>query len=152
MTVRVVIAAVLAAAIVATALPAIDAGRERATDQQVRGELGEVERAAASLLATEEIPREGADAPRRSVTVSVPTRSWRRAGVDRIVIREADGGTAGRATYSVDGRAPRSRPLTVPLRPADDPVELREGGDHRLRLRLIREDGERVVVVDRPSR
>lgn len=150
MTVRVVIAALLAAAIVATALPAIDTGRERATDQLVRGELDEVERAAATLLATEETARNGADAPRRSVTVSVPAESWRRAGVDGVVIRGADGETAGRVTYAVDGRAPRSRPLSVPLRPADGPVELRESGDHRLRLRLVREDGERVVIVDRP--
>lgn len=152
MTVRVAIAAVLAAAIVATALPAIDTGRERATDQQVRGEVEDLERAAAGLLATEETARSAADAPRRTVTVSVPARSWRRAGLDRFAIRAADGETAGTVAYAVDGRTPRSRPLTVPLRPADGTVELRESGDHRLRLRLVREGGERVVVVDRPGR
>ena len=151
MTVRAVVVAVLATAIVATALPAIDAGRERATDQHVRGELDEVERAAAALFATEETVPAAADAPRRSVTVGVPGRNWRRAGVDRLVIRAADGGTAGRVIYAIDGQAPRSRLLTVPLRPADGPVELRESGEHRLRLRLVREDGERVVLIDRPG-
>lgn len=152
MTVRVVIAAVLAAAIVATALPAIDTGRERATDQQVRGELDEVERAAAALLATEETARNRADAPQRSVTVRVPSRSWRRAGVDHLILRAIDGEPAARATYAVDGRTPRNRTLTAVVRPADGPVELRESGDHRLRLRLVREGGERVVLVDRPDR
>jgi type II secretory pathway pseudopilin PulG len=151
-TVRAVIAAVLAAAIVAAALPAIDTGRERATDQQVRGELDAVERSAAALLATEETVRNRANAPQRSVTVTVPGRSWRRAGVDHLTLRAPDGDSAARAIYAVDGRAPRTRPLTAAVRPVDGPIELRESGEHRLRLRLVREDGERAVLVDRPGR
>lgn len=152
MTVRVVIAAVLAAAVVATALPAVDTGRERATDRQVRGELDDLERAAGALLATEETAWDETAAPRRAVSVTLPGRSWRRASVNRVVIRSAADGAA-RVTYAVDGRRARTRTLAVPLRPAEaGALELRESGEHRLRLRLVREDGERVVVVDRPGR
>ncbi|NHN47444.1 hypothetical protein G9464_07525 [Halostella sp. JP-L12] len=152
MTVRVVIAAVIAAAVVAAALPAVDTGRERATDRQVRGELDDLERAAGALLATEEAAWDETAAPQRAVSVTLPGRSWRRASVDRVVIRPAADGGA-RITYAVDGRRARNRTLAVPLRPAEaDALVLRGSGDHRLRLRLVREDGERVVVVDRHGR
>lgn len=150
MTVRVVIAVVLATALVATALPAMDAGRERATDTHLRGEVGELERTAASLLETEETAWNESDAPQRTVTVRVPERGWWRAGVDRFVVREpAADSTRGRVAYDIDGRRERVCTLDVAMRPDDGPVDIRRAGEHGLRLRLVRDDGKRTVVVDR---
>lgn len=151
MTVRAVIAVVVATALVAASLPAIDDGGERATDRQVEGEVDELERAAAALLATEEAAWNDADAPRRTVTVTLPERGWGRAGVEYLAIREPGGADRGRVAYAVEGRRERVRRLDVAVRPADGPVVLRTAGRHELRLRLVRVDGEPTVVVDRPE-
>lgn len=152
MTARVVLAVLVAAALVAVSLPAVDDGRERATDRAVRGEIDRIERAAADLLATEETVRNASSAPRRTVTVSLPERGWHRAGVGRLAIREPDAGsTRGSVAYTVTGRSQRVTRVDVPLRPAAGTLELRGSGDYRLRLRLVRVDGERIVVVDRPG-
>ncbi|WP_135819833.1 DUF7311 family protein [Halostella litorea] len=152
MTVRVVLAVLLATALVAASLPAVDDGRERATDSQVRGEIDRIERTAASLLATEETVPGASNGPRRSVTVSLPERSWHRAGVDELTIREpTEGSSRSRVAYAVAGRDRRVVTLDAPVRPAAGPLELSGGGDYQLRLRLVRVDGEQTVVVDRPG-
>ncbi|WP_121822208.1 DUF7311 family protein [Halostella salina] len=152
MIVRVVIAVLLAGALVAVSLPLVDDGRGRATDRQVRGEITRVERAAADLLATEETVADRSRAPRRTVTVSLPERSWHRAGVEQLTVRPPpDGASTGRIRYAVAGRPEAVATLDVPLRPADDSLELRGSGEYRLRLRLVRVDGDRTVVVDRPG-
>lgn len=152
MTVRVVLAVVLATALVATALPAMDAGGERATDAHLRGEVGELERTAAALLETEETAWNESDAPQRTVTVAVPERGWWRAGVDHFVVRDpAADSTRGRVAYDIDGRRERVCTLDVAMRPDDGPIDIRRAGEHELRLRLVRSDGKRTVVVDRPE-
>lgn len=150
MTVRVVIAVALATALAATAFPVVDAGGERATDTHLRGEVDELEGAAAALLETEETAWNESDAPRRTVTVEIPERGWWRAGVDRFVVREpvADS-TRGRVAYDIDGRRERVCTLDVAMRPDGEPVDIRRAGEHELRLRLVRNDGKRTVEVDR---
>jgi hypothetical protein len=151
-TVRVVLAVLLAGALVAVSLPAVDQGRERATDREVRDEIDRIDRAAAALVATEETVSDASHAPQRTVTVSLPKRSWHRAGVDRLAIRgPAAGSSETEVAYAVAGRARRVVTLDVPLHPSSETLELPGGGDYRLRLRLVRVDGERTVVVDRPG-
>ncbi|WP_323191986.1 hypothetical protein [Halostella sp. PRR32] len=151
MTVRVVIAAVLATALVAAALPAVDAGRERASDTHLRGEVDELERSAAALLEREETAWTESNAPQRTVTVRIPERGWWRAGVDFLAIRAPpDGSARGRVTYKVDGRRERVCTLDLAMRPRNGPIDIRRAGEHDLRLRLVRDDGNRTVVVDRP--
>lgn len=152
MIVRIVLAVLLAAALLAVSLPAIDDGRQRATDSQVRGEVARIERAASDLLATEETVPNRTLAPRRTVTLSLPERSWHRAAVDALTVQPPpDGGSRGRIRYAVAGRPGTTVTLDVPLRPAAGRLELRGSGEYRLRLRLVRIDGERTVVVDRPG-
>lgn len=152
MIVRVVLAALLAAALLAVSLPAVDDGRQRATDSQVRGEVERIERAAAALLATEEAVADRSFAPQRTVTLSLPERSWHRAAVDEWTVRPPpDGGSMGRIRYGVAGRPETTVTLDVPLRPAAGRLQLPGSGEYRLRLRLVRVDGERTVVVDRPG-
>jgi len=151
-TVRVVLAVLVATALVAVSLPAVDEGRERATDRAVRGEVARMEAAAADLLATEETVPNPSNAPRRTVRISLPERSWHRAGVDGLTIRDpVDGSARGSVAYTVAGRSRRAVTVAAPLRPAAGQLELPGGGDYRLRLRLVRVDGERRVVVDRPG-
>lgn len=153
MALRVVFAAALAVALLAVATPAIDDARRDTSAASARGDLATVERAARSLLVTDE--RAPGAGPRRSVTVRLPPRSWTASGLAYLSLGGPPGGSAtdraarrGVAVYRVRGGEPRRLPLDVPLW-APDPVVLREPGRHRLVLTVERVDGRRVVVVSR---
>lgn len=150
---RVVFASALAVVLVAATLPALeDASRSRAA-AGVEGDLATLERAATSLLATDEAaPGAG---PRRAVTVRVPERSWTNAGLAYVSIGGPPGERASESTrrgvvvYRVRGGEPRRLRLSVPLWTPGESVVLREAGTHRLTLTVDRVDGRRVVVVRR---
>jgi len=117
---RVVFAAALTVALVGAVTPVVDDARRTNAATAVQGDLRTVERAALSLLETDEdTPGVGA---RRSVTVRLPSRSW-------------------------TGGEPRRVTLDVPLYAPDGPLVLRDDGDHRLVLGVERVDGRRVVTV-----
>jgi hypothetical protein len=147
---RVVFAVALAVVIVAAVTPAIDDARERRSAAAVVEGAATVERAAVSLLATDEHTR-GAGA-RRGVTVRLPARSPTNAGVAYVSVGgppDAPGEVRrrGEVVYQVVGGEPRRITLDVPLYTPDGPVVLRGDGDRRLQLRVTRVDGRRVVVV-----
>jgi hypothetical protein len=151
---RVVLAVVLASALLAVALPAVDGARTGNADRAVRGELLAVERGASSLVAGEETtPGAGA---RRSVPVTLPGASWGRVSVDSVTFHGGSAASApprrGRVTYRLDGRDERTATVDAPLWTPDGPVTLRGTGRHRLVLELVRVDGRRVVVVRLPDR
>jgi len=147
---RVVFAAALAVVLVGVATPAIDDARRTNAATAVQSDLRVVERAALSLLETDEhAPGAGA---RRSVTVRLPTRSWTSAGLEYVSIGGPPGGPSaepgrGVVVYRVRGSEPRRLALDVPLFAPDGPVVLRGDGDHRLVLGIGQVDGGRVVTV-----
>lgn len=150
---RVVFATALAVLLVGAATPAVDDARRSNSAAAVRGDLEALERAAGSLLATDEdAPGAGA---RRSVTVRVPERAWTESGVTYVSIGGSPGGRAsgpdrrGVVVYRVRGGQPRRVSLPVPLWTPDGPLVLREPGEHRLTLTVERVGGRRVVVVRR---
>jgi len=147
---RVVFAAALTVVLVGVALPAIDDARRTNAAAAVQGDLQTVERAALSLLETDEdTPGAGA---RRSVTVRLPSRSWTSVGIEYVSVGgppgepPADPGQ-GVVVYRVRGGEPRRLALDVPLYTPDGPVVLRGDGEHRLTLGVERIDGQRVVTV-----
>ena len=147
---RVVFAAALTVALVGAVTPVVDDARRTNAATAVQGDLRTVERAALSLLETDEdTPGVGA---RRSVTVRLPSRSWTGAGLAYVSVGGPPDGPAagpgrGVVVYRVRGGEPRRATLDVPLYAPDGPLVLRDDGDHRLVLGVERVDGRRVVTV-----
>jgi hypothetical protein len=139
--IRAVLAVVVALALFAAATPAVDDARESRSDRVVRADLTSVERAATSLLATEE-PTPGAGA-RRLVTVRVPDATWTTARVDWIAIGgrpDADESSPHVLSYALAGRPPRTVLLPVPVHTRGEPLVLDGPGTFELELTL-RGDG-----------
>lgn len=141
MVVRVVLATVLAAALLAASLPAVESVRTDRTTAAMERTIDQVERAGSRLL-TDEAADAGA---RRVVTVSLPARSFTAAGVDQFTVRCSRECTID---YRVAGGDLQSRRLpSVPLATPDGPVTFSTVGTHRLALGLRRQNGSRVVTV-----
>lgn len=149
--IRVVLAVVLTTALLGASLPAIDDARRDHTDAAIRAELRTVERAATSLLETDDPTDDGA---RRVVTVRLPTRSWTDARTEEVTIGPATDGRGGRFSWTVAGGTRQVRRLAeVPLRTPDgDPVSLTGTGRKRLVLSLDGSSAEPVVTVRRFTR
>ena len=142
--IRIVLAAVLAVALLAVSLPAVENAQTDRTDEIVRSDLESLDAAALNLYTNDELV-EGPDA-RRIVTVRIPERSWSAAAVDRVVIH----GENETLTYRIDGQPTRHVPANARLaRPDRGPLVLDAPGEHRLVLRLVEHEGVSVVVVER---
>ncbi|WP_267642527.1 DUF7311 family protein [Haloarchaeobius amylolyticus] len=145
MSVRTVVAVVLALALLAATLPALDAARETRSDQQVAADLHRLEVAGEGLLATEDAtPGPGA---RRVVTVRLPADGW----TTREVAWVSVGGVPGEPdaqvlAYRLAGGPVREVRVGVAFRtPGGRPLVLEGSGEHRLVLTL-QPDGEGVCV------
>ena len=164
---RVLFTVALAVAILAVALPAIDAVSVERADTRVRAAVERLVQAARTLAtgndalppdqgparqAVElELPDGGvATAPLRSLTIGPPAST---SGVES---REAVAGSVGattRLTWRVAGGRQRVRQVAgVRIRPVEgDRFTLGGGGRQRLVLRLVERQGQRVVTVGRPD-
>lgn len=141
MVIRAVLAAVVAVAVLATALPAMDSVRTDRTSAAMERSVERIERAGTRLLASD-APDAGA---RRVVPVSLPSRSLVSAGVEQFVV-DCSGACVVR--YRLTGDLTQHHELqSVPLATPDGPVRFSEPGTHRLVLGLARESGTRVVTV-----
>jgi len=149
---RVVFAVALAVVLVAAVTPAVEDARQQRSAAAVAEGAATVERAAVSLLETDEhAPGEG---PRRGVTVDLPARSPTNAGVEYVSVggppdTSGEVQRRGVIVYRVTGGEQRRITLDVPLYAPEGPVVLRGDGERRLRLGVTRVDGRRVVVVRR---
>lgn len=146
--IRVVIAVVLTTAILGTALPAIDEARRDHSETAVQTELHRIEQAARRLLETDDPTEDGA---RRTIPLSLPTKSWTDAGIDGVTVASAPNGSGGRLTWTVEGSTQRIDYLpAVPLRTPDGkPLSLTSAGRHRLVLSLDGTRTDPVVTVRR---
>lgn len=147
--IRVVLAVVLTVALVGLSMPAIERGGAVAAEETVRSEMAAIDRAATSLLETDDVPPDGQPGPRRYVTVTLPSESVTSATVASVSIERRDDASVAR--YRVAGRAERLVHLEAPIVCACDGALVLEGtGERRLRLTLERTgDGDRIVVVER---
>lgn len=144
--IRVVLAVVLTTALLGVSFPVIDEARRDHTETTVETELREVERAATSLLTTDDPAEDGA---RRIIEIRLPARSWSDAGVDAVTIGKSRAGNGGRLTWTaVGGRQQVRRLPDVPLRTDDgDSLGLEASGRHRLVLSLDGNRSDPVVTV-----
>lgn len=139
--IRAVLAAVVAAALLAAALPAVESVRTDRTSAAMERSVERIERAGNGLLASD-----AADAgARRVVSVSLPARSLASAGVERFTV-SCSPDCAVRYRLA-GGLAERHRVRSVPLATPEGPVRFSKPGTHRLALGLARENGSRIVTV-----
>lgn len=152
--IRLLLSATLAAALLAAALPAVDDARadRAATSLDADGER--MVRAVESLAYGDDPTSSLSTAPRRTVRVSVPARSWTAAGVSYVAVGGKPGESGSRPvlTYALSGGRETERRLSlpVPLRTPDGPVVLRGSGSHALSFSLLSRPEGPVVVV-RPA-
>jgi hypothetical protein len=146
--IRIVVTVLLAIAILAAALPAVEHAAADRSEEQLLASVEEIDAVALDLAESEEaVP--GTEGARRTVEVTLPADGVAAAGVERFAIN----GTDRRYAFRVDGRPPRERRGSVPVRTLDgDPLVLRESGTHELVLALVEIEGERRVVVARLER
>lgn len=143
--IRLVVTVLVALALVAASLPAIEhAGADR-SDAQVRAAIDDVDAAATDLARSEEaVP--GTAGARRVLTVDLPAEALAAAAVERVVV-EPEGRLY---RYRVEDRSGRTVRGTTPVYTlGGEPLVLREAGSHRLVLALVEVEGSRRVVVER---
>lgn len=146
--IRVAVSVLLAVALVAASLPAIEHAAAERSDVQMRAAIDDLDAAAAELARTEEAAP-GTEGARRVVTVELPERGLAAAQVAHLTVSP----TNRTYRYRVAGRTERTVRGRVPVYVADGrPLELRSAGRHRLVLRLVEVGGERRVVVERADR
>jgi hypothetical protein len=137
--VRILLAALLAAALLGASLPAAETVRVEHTDAAVDREADRLDRAALALTRSAEPTRAG-DA-RRTVTLRFPARSWGHAGVAALELAD------GRLRWRLPGGRWRERSLAAPVA-VPEPVVARESGRRlRLRLALVETESGRVAVL-----
>ena len=154
---RAVLAVVLSVAVVGVVAPALEDARVARGERQTEGELARVEAAVAELARGENV---GA---RRTLTLSLPTRSVTRAPVAYVAVggvsrgpKAADTGQTDVLVSRVAGgdahvvRVPAELVVVTDSRsPDDDRPLVARGGTVRLTLRLVRDGEEPVVEVER---
>lgn len=143
--IRLVVAALLAVALVAVALPVVEQTARDRSDAEVRAGVDEVDGTATRLARTDEtVP--GTDGARRTVSVDLPASDVVAAGVRHLAIDPDEDAYR----YRVEGASERSVQSSVPLETASgESLELTDPGTHRLVLSLADIDGERRIVVER---
>lgn len=155
---RVVLAGVLAAALLAAAMPTIDAARERATAEQAGSTLSRIHERAVGLVRTEEPTADGA--ARRHLSIALPDRGFARAPVAYLAIggipdcgTNHDTAAGDVVAYRVKGGPVRVAHVPVDMRVVtdgrvrddEDPLVLR--GDARLTMALVSRNGRPTVLV-----
>jgi len=144
---RVVLASVLTAALLAVALPAMaDVGANRA-DSTMDRQLGALGEELETMVETDD-PTAGRGA-RHVARLRLPDRSLTSAAVTRLRFASREGVAV--ASWRVgDNATSRTRLAGVPVRgPGGEPLTLREPGAHRLVFELRARAGKPVLTVRR---
>lgn len=154
---RLLLAAALSAALLATVLPAVDDARTDRTASSLSVAAERLDRAGRALSLAEDATADPSTAPRRSVAVSVPARSWTAAAVRYFSVGGPPDGDGNRSVvvYAAGDGPRREHRLSVPVpvRTPDGPVVVRGPGRRRvtLTLSLVRRPSGPVVTVGRPG-
>nr|WP_221625631.1 hypothetical protein [Halobellus ruber] len=145
-----VVAAALAVATLAVALPAVDDARAARTDAAIEGTVDRIERAGRSLATTEDATATRETAATRRIEFRLPARSIAAAKPAFVAVGGQPDGPGDRptVTYAVSSSRRRHLRLPVPLRTPEGPVVFREPGRHAVSLALVRSnDGPELVVT-----
>lgn len=159
--IRAVMAVVLATALLATSVPAVETARREYSDGRVDAEVLTLERAIRDVHARDVAVRDRTAGPRRVVTVRLPPRSWQSAPIEYVAIggpkaRSIPAGDAVDVTWKLAGspahehRVPGVRVVgSGANHRSSDPLILSEPGTHRLVVSKQRAENETVVTVSR---
>ncbi|GAA0519592.1 hypothetical protein SAMN04488066_10756 [Halorubrum aquaticum] len=159
--IRVVLTVLLAVALLAVSMPALEDARTDTTVERLGTETDRIERVAGALTADSVAVEFPSLAARTSLVVSAPT-GFAAAPIDRLVLADP-----ARTDAVVGGRVPddsvvlryrlRHGPVrSIPIAPPTDaigisldgaPIELEPGGETGLELRLVDDDGPTVRVA-----
>jgi len=145
--VRVVVAVVLTAALVAVSMPAVSTARADAADSRIDRQLAALGERLETLVATND-PTAGPGA-RHVTELALPAGTVTSAAVRRLRIGSREG--VGVASWRVgDTSADSTRLAGVPIRAPDGgSLTLREAGTHRLVFGLRLRSGRTVLTVRR---
>lgn len=161
MTVRVLLAVLISAALLASAIPAVEEAQRMRAEHQLSESAESIQTAAAGIARRNDPVPPGVPAARERVHVEVPessTGATLRVGVP-VSPGSSDSTTASppdvrAVTTRVSGRTPTTYPVDVPIRAAgrvdgvgSAPLVLHEDAKLTLEYRLV--DGRPTVVVTR---
>jgi len=136
--IRVVLAVALAAALLGVSMPVIEEAGRAHSDGRVANQLDRLESAAETLRVRSVAARQGATA-RRTLSVSLPERTWAHPGLARLTVPPA--GDRAEVTWRVEGGPEHSRRLLGgDLVGPPGGLTLRKGGTREVAL-LLRPDG-----------
>ena len=147
MILRVVLAVVLTATLLAAALPAMAAAGANRADSSMHRQLGVLSEDLETMVETDD-PTVGRGA-RHVARLRLPDRSLTSAAVTHLRFASREGVAV--ASWRVgDSATSRTRLASVPVRGAGgEPVTLREPGTHRLVFELRSRAGKLVLTVKR---
>jgi len=150
--IRYVLAALIAVALIAISMPAIERGAEMNSERQLDATLAEIDDAATSLAANEELTPADHPDPQRVVEYSFPRSTLTTAGVDHVELEPHENGSYTHARYVLESGLTREMVIDEKI-VWDDPTgnettELGGTNDQRLQLVLLPdEDGDPIVVA-----
>ncbi|WP_339106411.1 hypothetical protein [Haloterrigena salinisoli] len=149
--IRYVLAAVLALALLAAAVPALEYGAAMNTERTLDAGVEELDRAATSLVSNDDPTPDTHPDPRRVVTVSLPERSLTTAGVDHFEVVPHEDGDFSAARYVLKDGTTRTATIDeriVWLEPTErEPIELDGSGKRELVLTLETDANDEPIVV-----
>lgn len=146
MIIRVLLAAVVTAALLAVSTPAISAAAVERSDATLERQAEELSDRLERMVAADD-PTEHASA-RLVATLRLPGRSLTSAGVSQVRFRRRSG--VGLVTWQVGATHRGSRVLVdAALRAVGNPLVLRRAGPHRLSFELEGSEHHPVVTVQR---
>lgn len=151
--IRVVLTVLVAVALLATTMPALEDARTATAAERLETETDRVERAVGGLVSGSTSVSDPSLAARTTVTVRAPA-GVSAPQIDRLALVEptgagADAGAALR--YRIDGGRRRTLPIApestvATVEVVGGPIALRTRGESRLELRLVDDGGPTVRV------
>ncbi|MGQ3328568.1 DUF7311 family protein [Halorubrum sp. FL23] len=151
--IRVVLTVLVAVALLAVSMPALEDARAVTTDERLEAESDRVERAIGGLASGSMSVSDPSLAARTTVTVRAPS-GVAAARIDRLALVEPErpGDESGAALrYRIGGGrdrtvriAPEAAAASVDV--VDGPIALRTRGESRLELRLVDDEGPTVEI------
>ncbi|MFB6091163.1 MAG: hypothetical protein ABEJ97_08905 [Halobellus sp.] len=151
--IRLVVAAALAVATLAAAVPAVDDARATRTAADLEAFGDRLDRAGRALAATSDAAPSHDRAATRGVAFAFPRASWTTASPAFVAVGGRPGGPGNRSVvaYALPSSPTRLRALSlpVPVRTPSGPVVFRGGGRRTVSLALVADAdaGGPVIVV-----
>lgn len=152
--IRVVLTVLVAVALLATSMPALEDARIATTDERLETESARIERAIGGLVSGSMSVSDPSLAARTMVTVRAPS-GVSAAQIDRLALVETERSESesdAALRYRIDGGRDRTVPVvpdavTATVEVVDGPIALRTNGESRLNLRLVDDGGPTVRIT-----